>query len=120
VDGCAEASRAVGREGGERKLTPSGPTIPADASRCLCHHQLHVDVAPCCIGVRTDDVGFLYQGFHLLARQARHADLQLDFDAESGSFTSSTLSEETARPSRPPVALAWARYIIFSIDMTDS
>jgi hypothetical protein len=30
------------------------------------------------------------------------------------------LSEETARPSRPPVALAWARYRTFSIDMTDS
>ena len=46
--------------------------------------NLHIDVAACCIGVRADDVGFLHQGFHLLARQARHADLQLDFDAEAG------------------------------------
>ena len=34
----------------------------------LRHYQCHIDVAACCIGVRADDVGFLHQGFHLLAR----------------------------------------------------
>jgi hypothetical protein len=50
----------------------------------LCHHQSHVDVAACCIGVRADDVGLLHQGFDLLAWQAWHTDLQLDLDAEAG------------------------------------
>jgi hypothetical protein len=52
------------------ELTPTRSDTPAQlaAAARLRHHQLYIDVAARCIGIRTDDVGFLYQGFHLLAR----------------------------------------------------
>jgi hypothetical protein len=66
------AARSSQHEGGERKLNPRpvrfSRQIRVAPGVRLRHHQPHIDVAACRIGVRADNVSFLRQGFDLLAR----------------------------------------------------